>query len=103
MQKIKKGDNVIVISGKNKGQSGVVMQVHLKDSSVLVNGVNIVKRHQKQDQKHEGGIVRKEAAVHVSNVALIDTKTGKATRVGFVVENGKKIRVSKRSGEKIDV
>lgn len=103
MQKIKKGDKVIVISGKDKGRSGAVIKVISKTSKVVVENVNLVKRHQKQTQKQEGGIITKEAPIHVSNVAILDPKTNNPTRIGFVLENGKKIRLAKRSGEKIDV
>ena len=94
MQKIKKGDKVIVISGKDKGRSGAVIKVISKTSKVVVENVT---------QKQEGGIITKEAPIHVSNVAILDPKTNKPTRIGFVLENGKKIRLAKRSGEKIDV
>lgn len=102
MQKIKKGDKVVVLSGKDKGRSGVVLEVRVRDNCAIVDNINIVKRHQKQSQKQEGGIISKEAPIHLSNISIIDVKTGKATRVGFVIEDGKKLRVSKRSGEKID-
>lgn len=103
MQKIRKGDKVIVISGKDKGRTGVILKVITKTQKIIVENVNLVKRHQKQNQKHEGGIITKESPIHVSNVAMLDAKTNKPTRVGFVSENGKKLRVLKRSGEKIDV
>ncbi|MDN5248684.1 50S ribosomal protein L24 [Bartonella sp. TP] len=102
MQKIKKGDKVVVLSGKDKGRSGIVLEVHIRDNCVVVENINIVKRHQKQNQKQEGGIISKEAPIHLSNVAILDVTTGRPTRIGFIIEDGKKLRVSKRSGEKID-
>ncbi|MBE6454955.1 MAG: 50S ribosomal protein L24 [Alphaproteobacteria bacterium] len=99
--RIKKGDQVIVITGRDKGKTGEVLKAMPKDNKVLVQGINLVKRHQKPTQESAGGIISKEAPIHVSNVALIDPKDGKATRVGFKVENGQKVRVSKRSGEVI--
>lgn len=102
MQKIRKGDKVVVLTGKDKGRHGVVLKVMPKESRVLVQGVNMIKRHQKQTQSQEGGIIDKEASIHVSNVALLDPKEQKPTRVSFVFADGKKVRVAKRSGEKID-
>ena len=99
--KIKKGDQVIVITGRDKGKTGEVIKSMPKENKVVVQGINLVKRHTKPTQESAGGIVTKEAPIHVSNVALIDPKSGKATRVGFKVENGQKVRVSKRSGEVI--
>ena len=99
--KIKKGDQVIVITGRDKGKTGEVIKSMPKENKVIVQGINLVKRHTKPTQESAGGIVTKEAPIHVSNVALIDPKDGKATRVGFKVENGQKVRVSKRSGEVI--
>lgn len=99
--KIKKGDQVIVITGRDKGKTGEVIKSMPKENKVIVQGINLVKRHTKPTQESAGGIVSKEAPIHVSNVALIDPKDGKATRVGFKVENGQKVRVSKRSGEVI--
>jgi len=99
--KIKKGDQVIVITGRDKGKTGEVIKSMPKENKVVVQGINLVKRHTKPTQESAGGIVSKEAPIHVSNVALIDPKDGKATRVGFKVEDGKKVRVSKRSGEVI--
>ncbi len=99
--KIKKGDQVIVITGRDKGKTGEVIKSMPKENKVIVQGINLVKRHTKPTQESAGGIVSKEAPIHVSNVALIDPKDGKATRVGFKVEDGKKVRVSKRSGEVI--
>ncbi|CAN0652704.1 50S ribosomal protein L24 [Nitratireductor aquimarinus] len=103
MQKIKKGDNVVVLAGKDKGRTGEVMKVMPKEDKALVRGVNQVRRHQKQSAQAEGGIITKEAPIHLSNLALADPKDGKPTRVGFKVqEDGKKVRVAKRSGELID-
>ena len=101
--KIKKGDRVVVITGRDKGKTGEVTRVLPKESRVVVQGVNVVKRHQRQTQTQQGGIIEKEAAIHISNVAHIDPKTGKPTRVGFKVQDdGRKIRVAKRSGAPID-
>jgi large subunit ribosomal protein L24 len=104
--KIKKGDTVIVIAGRDKGRTGEVIEMRREDGRVLVRGVNMVKRHQRQTAAQEGGIVSKEASIHVSNVALADPKDGKPTRVGFKVvgkgEDRKKLRVAKRSGVEID-
>lgn len=101
--KIKKGDRVVVITGRDKGKSGEVVRVLPKESRVVVQGVNLVKRHQRQTQTQQGGIIEKEAAIHISNVAHIDPQQEKPTRVGFKVqEDGRKIRVAKRSGAPID-
>ena len=101
--KIKKGDKVVVLTGRDKGKTGEVFQVMPKETRALVRGVNLVKRHQKQTASQEAGIVSKEAPVHLSNIALIDPKDGKPTRVGFkVLEDGRKVRVAKRSGDLID-
>ena len=97
---VKKGDKVMVISGKDKGKTGVVLTAFPKKDRVLVEGVNIIKKHIKPNQANpQGGIVSQEAAIHVSNVMLIDPKTGEPTRVGYKVEDGKKVRVAKKSGE----
>jgi large subunit ribosomal protein L24 len=104
--KIKKGDTVIVIAGRDKGKSGEVLEMRRDESRVLVRGVNMVKRHQRQSATQEGGIISKEAPIHLSNVALSDPKEGKPTRVGFKIvgqgEERKKVRVAKRSGVEID-
>ncbi|HCR66003.1 50S ribosomal protein L24 [Oceanicaulis alexandrii] len=100
--KIKKGDKVIVLTGRDKGKTGEVTQVLPKEDRVVVSGVNVVKRHQRATQTAPGGIVEKNASIHVSNVALADPKSGEATRVGFKIEDGKKVRVAKKSGEVID-
>ena len=102
MQKIRKGDKVVVLTGKDKGRSGEVVQVLPKEDRAVVRGVNMVKRHQRQSASQEAGIISKEAPIHLSNLALQD-KDGKPTRVGFkVLEDGRKVRVAKRSGEQID-
>ncbi|MDO9416916.1 50S ribosomal protein L24 [Pararhizobium sp.] len=101
MQKIRKGDKVVVLTGKDKGRTGEVIQVLPKEDRAFVRGVNMVKRHQRQTQSQEAGIINKEASIHLSNLAVAD-KDGKATRVGFSVVDGKKVRVAKRSGEVID-
>ncbi len=100
--KIKKGDKVVVLSGKDKGKTGEVARVLPKEDRVVVSGVNTVKRHQRPTQTTAGGIEEKDAPIHVSNVALIDPKSDKPTRVGFEVRDGKKVRVAKKSGEAID-
>jgi large subunit ribosomal protein L24 len=104
--KIKKGDTVVVITGRDKGRSGEVIEMRRDDGRVLVRGINMVKRHQRQTAQQEGGIISKEAPVHLSNVALADPKDGKPTRVGFKFvgkgDGRKKVRVAKRSGVEID-
>jgi len=103
MQKIRKGDKVVVLAGKDKGRSGEVLRVMPKDDKAVVRGVKLVRRHQKQTQSQEGGIISKEAPIHLSNLALADPKDGKPTRVGFrVQEDGTKVRIAKRSGEVIN-
>ncbi len=102
MQKIRKGDKVVVLTGKDKGRSGEVLQVLPKEDRAVVRGVNMVKRHQRQTQSQEAGIINKEASIHLSNIAIIDPQDGKPTRVGFKIEGDKKVRVSKRSGVSID-
>jgi large subunit ribosomal protein L24 len=99
--KIRKGDKVILIAGKDKGKTGTVSAVHLKDERVTVSGINLAKKHQKPTPVAAGGIVTKELPVHISNVALLDPQDGKATRAGFIEQNGKKVRVSKRSQQAI--
>lgn len=102
-QKIKKGDTVIVLTGKDKGKSGEVLGLVKKDNRALVRGINMVKRHQRQSQTQEGGIIAKEAPIHLSNLALADPKDDKPTRVGFKrLDDGTKVRYAKRSGELID-
>jgi large subunit ribosomal protein L24 len=100
--KIKKGDKVIVRSGRDKGKSGEVLRMFPKDARALVQGVNMVRKHQKQTAAQQGGIVAKELPIHISNLALRDPKDGKPTRVGWkTLTDGKKVRVSRRSGETI--
>ena len=100
--KIKKGDQVIIISGDDKGKTGEVIKAMPKENRVVVSGVNMVKRHTKPSQTNAGGIVSKEAPINVSNVAIVDPKSGKATKVGYKEENGKKVRFARKSGEVID-
>ncbi len=101
--KIKAGDKVMVITGKDKGKVGKVLKVLPEEERVIVEGVRIVKKHLRPSQKYpEGGIIEKEAPIHISNVMLVDPKTGKPTRVGIKFENGKKVRYAKRSGAVID-
>lgn len=102
MQKIRKGDKVVVLTGKDKGRTGEVIQVMPKEDRAVVRGVNVVKRHQRQTQNQEAGIISKEASIHLSNLAIADPKDGKPTRVGFKIEGDKKVRVAKRSGVSID-
>lgn len=100
---VKKGDKVMVISGKDKGKTGVILAAYPKKNRVLVEGVNIVKKHAKPSQLNpQGGIISQEAAIHVSNVMPIDPKSGQPTRVGYTEVDGKKVRVAKKSGEKLD-
>ena len=101
--KLKKGDKVIVIAGKDKGKTGEITKVLVKESKVLVSGINMVKRHTKPTQENAGGIISKEMPIHISNVAFIDPKTSKATRLGFKIDkDGRKVRVAKKSGEVVD-
>ncbi|MGB0748774.1 MAG: 50S ribosomal protein L24 [Magnetospiraceae bacterium] len=101
--KIKKGDRVIVLTGRDKGKQGEVLRVLPKDNRAYVSGVNMVKRHQRPSQFNPGGIIDKEAAIDLSNLAHIDPKTDQPTRVGFkTLEDGRKVRFAKRSGEIID-
>ncbi|MDF1607020.1 50S ribosomal protein L24 [Hoeflea sp. YIM 152468] len=102
MQKIRKGDKVVVLAGKDKGRSGEVLAVMPKQDRAVVRGLNMVKRHQRQTQTQEAGIINKEASLHLSNLAIADPKDGKPTRVGFRIEGDKKVRVAKRSGVVID-
>ena len=100
--KIKKGDTVIVIAGRDKGRTGEVIEMRRTDGRALVRGVNMVKRHQKQSASQEGGIISKEAPIHLSNIAYVG-KDGKPTRVGFKIQaDGKKVRIAKSSGAEID-
>ncbi len=102
--KIRKGDRVVVTTGRDKGKKGEVLKVFPKEARALVSGVNMVKRHQRQTQRVQGGIINKEAPLHLSNIAHVDPKSGEATRVGFkVLGDGRKVRFAKKSGEVIDV
>jgi large subunit ribosomal protein L24 len=102
--KVKKGDRVIVTSGRDKGKRGEVMRVFPGEMRVVVSGVNVVKRHTRQTARTQGGIVSKEAPLHISKVAHIDPKTNTPTRIGFkVLKDGRKVRFAKKSGEVIDV
>ncbi|MDC0033868.1 50S ribosomal protein L24 [Alphaproteobacteria bacterium] len=103
VKKFRKGDDVIVITGRDKGKKGNILKVLPRDARVLVQGVNMVKRHTRPSQMNPGGIVDKEAPIHVSNVAHMDPVGGKVVRVGFnILEDNRKVRVAKRSGEMID-
>ena len=102
--RIKKGDRVVVLSGRDKGRKGEVLRVMPQEDRAFVSGVNLVKRHQRQTARAQGGIVSKEAPIHLSNIAHMDPKTGGPTRVGFrVLGDGRKVRFAKKSGEVIDV
>jgi large subunit ribosomal protein L24 len=104
MSHIKKGDNVVILSGSDKGKKGNVIKVFPKENRALVQGVNLVKRHQRQTQSQQAGIVTKEAPIHLSNLAHVDPKSGKATRVGMKkLGDGRVVRFAKKSGEVIDV
>ena len=104
MSKIRKGDKVVVISGSDKGKKGEVIKLLPKEERALVRGVNVVKRHQRQTQRQQGGIVSKEASIHLSNLAHVDPKSGGATRIAYkTLNDGKRVRVAKKSGEVIDV
>ena len=101
--KIKKGDKVVVLTGKDRGKTGEVLKMLVAEKRAIVQGINLVKRHTKPSAAGEGGIVSKESSIHLSNLALSDPKTGKPTRVGFqMLKDGKKVRVAKRSGETVN-
>jgi large subunit ribosomal protein L24 len=101
--KIRKGDKVVVIAGRDKGRTGEAIEIQTTTHRAVVRGVHVVRRHQRQTAKQEGGIISKEASIHISNIALADPKGGKPTRVGFkILNDGAKVRVAKRSGEQID-
>ena len=101
--KIKKGDRVVVITGQDKGKKGEVLRIDTEKKRAIVQGINLVKRHQKQTAKLQGGIVTKEAAIAISNLAHVDPKSGEPTRVGFkLLADGRKVRFAKKSGEVID-
>ena len=103
MQKIRKGDKVVVLTGKDKGRTGEVLSVQPTENKAIVRGINMIRRHQKQSQSQEGGIITKEAPIQLSNFAIADPKDGKPTRVGFQFQkDGTKVRVAKRSGEVIN-
>ncbi|MEI2701315.1 MAG: 50S ribosomal protein L24 [Baekduia sp.] len=105
MAKIKSGDEVIVISGKDRGKTGKVQRVDPKKDKVVVEGINIVKRHQRPSALNpnaEAGVIEREGAIHISNVMLVDPDTKKGTRVGITRENGKRVRIARRSGAKVD-
>jgi large subunit ribosomal protein L24 len=104
MSNIKKGDKVIVTTGRDKGKKGEVLKIFPKEDRALVTGINVVKRHQRQTQTQAGGIVNKESTIHLSNLAHVDPKSGKASRIGFkTLNDGRKVRFAKKSGEVIDV
>ncbi|XOV80521.1 MAG: 50S ribosomal protein L24 [Aestuariibacter sp.] len=102
-RKIRRDDEIVVLAGKDKGKTGKVLKVLAENDRVIVEGVNLVKKHQKPNPQAQvpGGIIEKEASIHVSNVAIVNPTSGKADRVGFRVEEGKKVRVFKSSGEQI--
>jgi large subunit ribosomal protein L24 len=100
---VKKGDKVIVISGKDRGKTGTILEAYPKKERVLVEGVNMIKKHAKPSQENpQGGILNQEAPIHVSNVMPVDPKTGNPTRVGYELRDGKKVRIAKKSGEALD-
>ena len=102
--KVRKGDRVVVTAGRDKGKSGEVLRVYPAEERVLVNGVNVVKRHQRQTDKAQGGIVSKESPIHLSKIAHVDPKTGSPTRIGFkILSDGRRVRFAKKSGEVLDV
>ena len=104
MSNIRKGDNVVVITGSDKGKKGSVLKVFPKESRALIQGVNMVKRHQRQTQTQQAGIVTKESPIQLSNIAHVDPKSGKATRIGLkTLSDGRRVRFAKKSGEVIDV
>jgi large subunit ribosomal protein L24 len=101
--KVRKGDRVVVVSGRDKGKVGQILHVLPKENRAVVQGVHIARRHQRQTPAQEGGIIAKEMPIHISNLAIADPKTGKPTRVGYrILKDGKKVRFAKRSGEVID-
>ena len=101
--KIRKGDTVVVLCGRDKGKTGEVLRVRPKEQRVVVRGVNVIKRHTRPSQTTPGGVLEREAALHISNLAIADPKDGKPTRVGYrVLEDGRKVRFAKRSGEIVD-
>ena len=101
-QRIRKGDNVVVIAGRDRGKTGEVLQVLPAENRAVVRGVNVVRRHQRQTAREQGGIITKEMPIHLSNISLADPTDGKPTRVGFRVVEGRKVRYAKRTGDQID-
>jgi large subunit ribosomal protein L24 len=99
--KVKKGDEVIILAGKDKGKKGTILKVIPDERRVVVGGINMMKKHEKAGRTSAGGIISKEAPLHVSNVSLIDPKDGKPTRAGYKIENGEKTRIARRSGQKV--
>jgi large subunit ribosomal protein L24 len=101
--KVKRGDHVVVLAGRDKGKRGEIVKVFPSDNKVIVQGVNMVRRHQKQSPSQQGGIIAKEASINVSNIAIEDPKDGEPTRIGYkILDDGRKVRYAKRSGEVID-
>jgi large subunit ribosomal protein L24 len=100
--KLRKGDKVVVLAGKDKGRKGEISRVIPKENKAVVSGVNVAVRHQKQSAQGQGGRIAKELPIELSNLALVDPKSGEATRIGFRIENGEKVRYAKKSGETID-
>ncbi len=101
--KIRKGDHVVVLTGRDQGKNGAVLKVFPRENRAIVQGVNLVKRHQRQTQNQDGGIISKEVPIHLSNLAIEDPKDGKSTRIGFkTLKDGRKVRFARRSGETID-
>ncbi|RMF72521.1 MAG: 50S ribosomal protein L24 [Alphaproteobacteria bacterium] len=100
--KLKKGDKVVVIAGRDKGKTGEILKVLRKENRAIVSGVNLVKKHQRPTPQEPGGIITKEAPIHLSNLMLADPKDGRPTRVGFKIVEGRKVRFAKKSGEVID-
>jgi large subunit ribosomal protein L24 len=101
--RIRKGDRVVVTTGRDKGKKGEVLKLYPKDNRALVSGINIVKRHQRQTQRQQAGIINKESPIHLSNLSHVDPKTGEATRIGFkFLSDGRKVRFAKKSDEVID-
>ena len=102
MNRLRKGDSVVVTAGKDKGRTGTVLKMMPKEDRALVQGINMIKRHQRQTQSDEGGITSREAPIHLSNLMLADPKDGKPTRVRIEERDGKRVRVAKRSGEVVE-
>ena len=100
--KLKKGDKVVVLTGKDRGREGEILEMRPKENRAVVKDINMVVRHTRQSQTSQGGRIRKEASIHISNLALVDPKEGGPTRVGFRMEDGEKIRYAKKSGEALD-